>query len=67
VSVEKAAVFFAAQMTAAFGLLCLLNPTTFWLGFMAPIPIMLYPLAKRSSIPEKFKHSALSYAFKPQV
>lgn len=67
VTVQQAQVFFAAQMTAAFGLLCMLNPTTFMLGLAAPIPIILYPLVKRSGIPDRFKHSKMSYLFKPQV
>ena len=57
VSVLNAKIWFATQMTAAFGLLCLLNPTTFYLGLAAPIPIMLYPLAKQTKIPDRFKHT----------
>ena len=47
ISPDKAKVWFVVQMTAAFGLLCTLNTTTFLLGLAAPIPIILYPLAKR--------------------
>ena len=57
VSVQNAKIWFVTQMSAAFGLLFLLNPTTFYLGLAAPIPIMLYPLAKQTSIPERFKYT----------
>ena len=49
VTVDQAKVWFVVQMTAAFGLLTCLNWNTFMLGLVAPIPIMLYPLAKVST------------------
>ena len=49
VTVDQAKVWFVVQMTAAFGLLTCLNWNTFILGLVAPIPIMLYPLAKVST------------------
>jgi len=59
ITLFQAQAFFVAQMTAAFGLLCLLNPTAFFLGLAAPIPMMVYPLVKRMGLPEIFKHSKL--------
>ena len=64
VSVLNAKIWFVTQMSAAFGLLCLLNPTTFYLGLAAPIPIMLYPLAKQTSIPERFKYTKKRIEFR---
>ena len=49
VTVDQAKVWFVVQMAAAFGLLTCLNWNTFMLGLVAPIPIMLYPLAKVST------------------
>ena len=49
VTVDQAKVWFVVQMAAAFGLLTCLNWNTFMLGLIAPIPIMLYPLAKVSA------------------
>ena len=59
ITLFQAQAFFVAQMSAAFGLLCMLNPTAFFLGLAAPIPIMVYPLVKRMGLPEMFKHSKL--------
>ena len=42
-------------MSAAFGLLCTLNTTTFLLGLAAPLPIILYPLAKRLQLNKDIK------------
>jgi len=68
VTVDQAKVWFVVQMAAAFGLLTCLNWNTFMLGLVAPIPIMLYPLAKRANLPQKWKQNpVLSLLLRPQV
>ena len=55
ISTDKAKIWFVVQMSAAFGLLCTLNTTTFLLGLAAPLPIILYPLAKRLQLNKDIK------------
>jgi len=45
----------------------LLNPTTFFLGLLAPIPIVVYPLIKRYNLPDQWQHSRASWLLRPQL
>jgi len=67
VSTDKAKVWFVVQMAAAFGLLSTLNWTTFCLGLAAPLPIILYPLAKRLQVSHQLGQTPASLMIKPQI
>lgn len=47
VSVKQAGVWLVLQMLAAFGILLTFNSFTIFLGFIALIPVLIYPFAKR--------------------
>ena len=66
ISPDQAKIWFLVQMSAAFGLLCTLNTTTFLLGLAAPLPIILYPLAKRYKMDENLAMTPMSFFLKPQ-
>ena len=45
----------------------LLNPTTFFLGLLAPIPIVVYPLIKRYNLPDHWQHTRAAWLLRPQL
>ncbi|XP_033632266.1 4-hydroxybenzoate polyprenyltransferase, mitochondrial-like [Asterias rubens] len=47
ISPRQALVFLAAQLSVALGILLTLNPYSIALGFVAVLPIVIYPLMKR--------------------